>query len=91
MRVARCIPPDKIDWTYAPAKFTLPREIEIRRAGLILQLPRQRKAIGSELGIGNQGCGRAESRDGFVRRQLQTTCGNEEPLHALTGGRYEFP
>ena len=23
MRVARCIPPDKIDWTYAPAKFTL--------------------------------------------------------------------
>ena len=23
MPVARCIPPDKIDWTYAPAKFTL--------------------------------------------------------------------
>ncbi|HKM68235.1 MAG TPA: DinB family protein [Candidatus Acidoferrum sp.] len=23
MRVARCIPPDKLDWTYAPAKFTL--------------------------------------------------------------------
>jgi hypothetical protein len=23
MRVARCIPPGKIDWTYAPAKFTL--------------------------------------------------------------------
>src|SRR5580700_628651 len=23
MRVARCIPPDKIDWAYAPAKFTL--------------------------------------------------------------------
>lgn len=23
MRVARCIPPDKIDWTYAPNKFTL--------------------------------------------------------------------
>jgi hypothetical protein len=23
MRVARCIPPDKIDWTYAPEKFTL--------------------------------------------------------------------
>ena len=23
MRVARCIPPDKINWTYAPAKFTL--------------------------------------------------------------------
>ena len=23
MRVARFIPPDKIDWTYAPAKFTL--------------------------------------------------------------------
>ena len=23
MRVARCIPPDKIDWIYAPAKFTL--------------------------------------------------------------------
>jgi uncharacterized damage-inducible protein DinB len=23
MRVARCIPPDKIDWTYAPAKFTV--------------------------------------------------------------------
>jgi uncharacterized damage-inducible protein DinB len=23
MRVARCIPPDKIDWTCAPAKFTL--------------------------------------------------------------------
>ncbi len=23
MRVARCIPPDKIDWTYAPGKFTL--------------------------------------------------------------------
>ena len=23
MRVARCIPPAKIDWTYAPAKFTL--------------------------------------------------------------------
>jgi hypothetical protein len=22
MRVARCIPPDKIDWTNAPAKFT---------------------------------------------------------------------
>jgi uncharacterized damage-inducible protein DinB len=22
MRVARCIPPDKIDWTYAPGKFT---------------------------------------------------------------------
>jgi uncharacterized damage-inducible protein DinB len=23
MRVALCIPPDKIDWTYAPGKFTL--------------------------------------------------------------------
>ena len=23
MRVARCIPPEKIDWTYAPGKFTL--------------------------------------------------------------------
>jgi uncharacterized damage-inducible protein DinB len=23
MRVARCIPPDKIDWTYAEGKFTL--------------------------------------------------------------------
>jgi len=23
MRVARCIPPDKIDWTYASGKFTL--------------------------------------------------------------------
>jgi uncharacterized damage-inducible protein DinB len=23
MRVARCIPPNKIDWTYAPGKFTL--------------------------------------------------------------------
>jgi uncharacterized damage-inducible protein DinB len=23
MRVARCVPPDKIDWTYAPGKFTL--------------------------------------------------------------------
>ena|GEM_PF-3344596 len=23
MRVARCIPPDKIDWTYADGKFTL--------------------------------------------------------------------
>src|SRR5258708_38721429 len=23
MRVARCIPADKIDWTYAPEKFTL--------------------------------------------------------------------
>ena len=23
LRVARCIPPDKIDWTYAPNKFTL--------------------------------------------------------------------
>jgi uncharacterized damage-inducible protein DinB len=23
MRVARCIPPDKIDWSYAPGKFTL--------------------------------------------------------------------
>jgi uncharacterized damage-inducible protein DinB len=23
MRVARCIPPDKIDWTYGPGKFTL--------------------------------------------------------------------
>ncbi len=23
MRVARCIPPDKIDWSYAPKKFTL--------------------------------------------------------------------
>jgi uncharacterized damage-inducible protein DinB len=23
MRVARCIPPDKIDWSYAPRKFTL--------------------------------------------------------------------
>lgn len=23
MRVARCIPSDKIDWTYAPGKFTL--------------------------------------------------------------------
>jgi uncharacterized damage-inducible protein DinB len=23
MRVGRCIPPDKIDWTYAPGKFTL--------------------------------------------------------------------
>jgi uncharacterized damage-inducible protein DinB len=22
MRVARCIPPDKLDWTYAPGKFT---------------------------------------------------------------------
>ena len=22
-RVARCIPPDKMDWTYAPGKFTL--------------------------------------------------------------------
>jgi len=23
MRVARCIPADKMDWTYAPGKFTL--------------------------------------------------------------------
>ncbi|HEY1481655.1 MAG TPA: DinB family protein [Candidatus Acidoferrum sp.] len=23
MRVARCVPPDKIDWSYAPDKFTL--------------------------------------------------------------------
>jgi uncharacterized damage-inducible protein DinB len=23
LRVARCIPPDKIDWTYSPGKFTL--------------------------------------------------------------------
>jgi hypothetical protein len=23
MRVARCIPPDKLDWSYAPGKFTL--------------------------------------------------------------------
>jgi uncharacterized damage-inducible protein DinB len=23
MRVARCVPPDKIDWTHAPGKFTL--------------------------------------------------------------------
>jgi hypothetical protein len=23
MRVARCIPPDKIEWTYAPGKFAL--------------------------------------------------------------------
>src|SRR5450631_2394234 len=23
LRVSRCIPPDKIDWTYAPGKFTL--------------------------------------------------------------------
>ena len=23
LRVARCIPPDKLDWTYAPGKFTL--------------------------------------------------------------------
>src|SRR6266849_3914277 len=23
MRVARCIPADKLDWTYAPGKFTL--------------------------------------------------------------------
>ena len=23
MRVGRCIPPEKIDWTYAPGKFTL--------------------------------------------------------------------
>jgi uncharacterized damage-inducible protein DinB len=23
MRVAHCLPPDKIDWTYAPGKFTL--------------------------------------------------------------------
>ena len=23
MRVARCIPPEKIEWTYAPARFTL--------------------------------------------------------------------
>jgi len=23
MRVARCVPPDKIDWAYAPGKFTL--------------------------------------------------------------------
>jgi len=23
LRVARCIPPDKVDWTYAPGKFTL--------------------------------------------------------------------
>jgi uncharacterized damage-inducible protein DinB len=23
MRVARCIPPDKIEWTYAPGRFTL--------------------------------------------------------------------
>jgi uncharacterized damage-inducible protein DinB len=23
MRIARCIPPDKINWTYAPGKFTL--------------------------------------------------------------------
>lgn len=23
MRVARCVPPDKLDWTYAPGKFTL--------------------------------------------------------------------
>ena len=23
MRVARCIPPDKVDWTHAPGKFTL--------------------------------------------------------------------
>src|SRR5207248_10358438 len=23
MRVARCIPPEKFDWTYAPGKFTL--------------------------------------------------------------------
>src|SRR5580700_4822421 len=23
MRVARCIPPDKLDWSYAPERFTL--------------------------------------------------------------------
>jgi uncharacterized damage-inducible protein DinB len=23
MRVARCVPPDKLDWSYAPGKFTL--------------------------------------------------------------------
>jgi hypothetical protein len=23
MRLARCIPPDKLDWTYAPGEFTL--------------------------------------------------------------------
>jgi len=23
MRVARCVPPDKIDWSYAPGRFTL--------------------------------------------------------------------
>ena len=23
MRVARCIPPDRVDWSYAPGKFTL--------------------------------------------------------------------
>src|SRR6516165_1420306 len=23
MRVARCIPPDKLDWSYAPGKFTI--------------------------------------------------------------------
>ncbi|HXP24080.1 MAG TPA: DinB family protein [Candidatus Sulfotelmatobacter sp.] len=23
MRVARCVPPDKMDWSYAPGKFTL--------------------------------------------------------------------
>ena len=23
LRVARCVPPDKLDWTYAPGKFTL--------------------------------------------------------------------
>jgi uncharacterized damage-inducible protein DinB len=43
MRVARCIPADKIDWTYAPGKFTL---------GDILRRPTRYTTHGKELADG---------------------------------------
>ena len=58
MRVARCIPPDKLDWSYAPGKFTL--------GDLLRHLASPNAISGEKTSRGSQASTRAMARNSLT-------------------------
>ena len=80
MRVARCIPPDKIDWTYARAKFTLG---DLLRHLAVTERYSGRKTCkgAARYNTGKELSGRLRQCDGVCRMLARGIDGNFRTTH----------
>ena len=82
MRVARCIPPDKIDWTYARAKFTLGDLLRhLGVAERYMWAENVQEASGSLHDARKRAGGRLRQCDGVYRTLARGIDGNSRPTH----------